>query len=453
MRPSDNHSAPATPRDDGKPSRTLSRRKFLALAGGFGALGPLGSMLSPRAWDSLVGGGTAHASGTGRRITSSTGRTLVILTLYGGNDGLNTVIPYQDRNYATYRGSLAVTDSAVLPVGDGYGLHPSLTGFKKLWDAGQLAIVQGVGFANPNYSHFESMDIWQSGVPDTPVGSGWLGRWLDSTKANPLRAISIGPTVPNALIGEKVQATAVPVGMFQLPSGPTGQALYTSMAHAATGGSHLLHEAANSNRNLVAVQRAIGSIVDRTASSNPLHESADMLSGSESALAIANGGGGLTTGNVLATQLSIVANLILSGVTTDVYSVELGGFDTHAGQTDTQSNLLSEMDTAVSAFLDALAEDNRGKETVVMIYSEFGRRVWANASGGTDHGWANSLFVAGHPVRGGFFGDPPSLSKLSEGNLIYTTDFRSVYATLLDQVLGVDPRTLLRGSFSTVPFI
>lgn len=440
--------------DDGAGSpRGLSRRRFLALAGGMGAVGALGVTLGPRAWDSLFGGGTA----SGGALGSSTGRTLVLLTLYGGNDGMNTVIPYQDPAYASYRGQLAVQESTVLPLGQGFGLHPSLAGFKKLWDAKQLAIVQGVGFANPNYSHFESMDIWQSGVPDTPVSSGWLGRWLDGTKASPLRALGVGPTLPTALTGEKVQGAAVPPGTFMLPGDATGQALYASMARSGGSGSPLLAEAATANANLLTVQRTIGPILNRTANSDPLHlQSADSNSlsgGNEAALAIANGGGGLSSTNVLATQLSMVANLILAGAETEVYSVELGGFDTHSAQADTQTKLLGQVDAAVPAFLDAISTTDRGKGTVVVIYTEFGRRVWANASEGTDHGWANVVFAAGQPVLGGFYGDPPSLSKLSEGNLVYTTDFRSVYASVFDSILGVDPKPFLNGSFKAIPFV
>jgi uncharacterized protein (DUF1501 family) len=170
-------------------------------------------------------------------------------------------------------------------------------------------------------------------------------------------------------------------------------------------------------------------------------------------LAIANGGGGLSAANVLSTQLSVVANLLLADVPTEVFSVELGGFDTHTDQVTTQAALLPQLDTAVGAFLDAISSTTRGKETVVLVYTEFGRRVSANASVGTDHGWANVVFAAGLPVKGGFYGEPPSLTNLSEGNQIYNLDFRRVYATVLDQVIGVDASTFLGGKFSTVAFV
>jgi uncharacterized protein (DUF1501 family) len=161
----------------------------------------------------------------------------------------------------------------------------------------------------------------------------------------------------------------------------------------------------------------------------------------------------LSAAGILATQLSLVANLILAGSSTQVYSVELGGFDTHANQGPTQKTLLGQLDTALSAFVDAMSQDPRGHATTVLVYTEFGRRVAANASAGTDHGWANVLFAAGPSVKGGWYGEPPSLSKLSDGNTVYTTDFRRPYATVLDRVLGVDPSAFLQGSFQTMGFI
>ena len=182
---------------------------------------------------------------------------------------------------------------------------------------------------------------------------------------------------------------------------------------------------------------------------HPRHPATDAAA----APAIAAGGGGRSAPGVLATQLSLVANLVLAGAPTEVYSVELGGFDTHSNQAHTQSALLGEVDTAVTAFVDALAHDPRGRETVVVVYTEFGRRVTGNASGGSDHGWANVVFVAGAPVKGGWYGEPPSLTTLSDGNLVFTTDFRSVYATVLDQVLGVDPTSFLGGKVHGLDFL
>ncbi len=428
------------------PGRHLDRRAFLGLAAGVGALGALGAVLGPRAWDSLFGGGSSATTGA---MGTDAGATLVLLTLYGGNDGLNTVIPYQNPAYAATRGSLAVDPSTVLPLADGYGLHAGMPGFKKLWDAHELAVVHGVGFADPNYSHFESMDIWQSGVPETPVATGWLGRWLDGTKSSPLRAIALGPTLPTALSGQKVQGAAIPIGPLVLPGDAAEQSLYAALARAGAADPPLAAQAATSDAVLLELNRRLGPLLDKSGTANPLHLSgpAAQSQGAAGALAIANGGGGTSAGDVMAVQLSTVANLILAGAGADVYSVELGGFDTHADQVAVQSALLTQVDTAVTAFVDTLRGTRRGDKTVVLIYTEFGRRVGANASAGTDHGWANVAFVAGPPVKGGFYGEPPSLTNLSEGNTVYTTDFRTLYATMLGGVLGTDPKPFLDGSF------
>jgi uncharacterized protein (DUF1501 family) len=328
--------------------------------------------------------------------------------------------------------------------------------FHKLWTKGHLAIVQGVGFANPNYSHFQSMDIWQTAQPEDPSGTGWLGRWMDKTGADPLRAVAIGPTVPTLLSGEKVQAAAIAPGPIQLPGSSADVALYRSMATTSHGEPTLLVDVAHSNADLLEVNDVLGPILNKTAHENPLKltgAEAPNTAGSAGALAIANGGGGQSSANVLSTQLSVVANLLLADVPTEVFSVELGGFDTHTDQINTQAALLPQLDTALGAFLDAISTTKRGKETVVLVYTEFGRRVASNASAGTDHGWANVVFAAGQPVKGGFYGEPPSLTNLSEGNQIYNLDFRRVYATVLDQVIGVDASTFLGGKFSTVAFV
>ena len=303
--------------------RRLDRRAFLGLAGGVGALGALGALFGPRAWDALFGGDTTAGGGA---LGQGEGSKLVLLTLYGGNDGLNTVIPYQNPAYASARGPLAVEASSVLPLADGFGLHAGMPGFKKLWDAKELAIVHGVGFANPNYSHFESMDIWQSGDTDASVSTGWLGRWLDGTKSSPLRAIALGPTLPTALSGERVQGAAIPIGPLVLPGDPGEQALYAALARAGTSGAPLAVEAATSDAVLLQLNQRLGPILSRSTTANPLHVS-DLAGEAQTAaseLAISDGGGGRAGGDVLAVQLSVVANLILAGASADVYSVELG---------------------------------------------------------------------------------------------------------------------------------
>jgi uncharacterized protein (DUF1501 family) len=341
---------------------------------------------------------------------------------------------------------LALAPETVLPVGDGFGFHPSLKALAARFKAGQVAVVHGVGFADPNYSHFESMDIWQSGVPETPVSTGWLGRWLDGTRADPLQAVAIGPTVPPALSGERVQAVALPTGPLHLP-GAAGEQRLMRRLGGPSGRRGLDAQAAGADQDLFRAVDTFGPMLDRSAGS------AAAGAGSAGGLAIANGGGGVGETGILHTQLSMVANLILGGAPADVYSVELGGFDTHADQTPTQQDLLGQLDSALDGFLHALAGHPRGRGTVVLVYTEFGRRVAANASAGTDHGWANVALVAGPAVKGGFYGEPPSLTKLSLGNTVYTTDFRSLYATVLADVLGVDPKPFLMTSVPNLGFV
>ncbi|TAN24825.1 MAG: DUF1501 domain-containing protein [Actinomycetota bacterium] len=439
-------------------SHRFGRREFMALAGGLGAAGVLAGVLGPRLWESFFDGPAKSGIPVeSPSVSASVRRPVVVLTLYGGNDGLNTVIPYQSPIYESNRGELAIDPAKVLPLSDGYALHPSMIGFKKLWDVNRLAIVQGVGFANPNYSHFESMDIWQSGASNTPISTGWLGRWLDATNSSPLKAVSIGPTLPTLLTGEKVQGAAIPPGKLVLPGDSTEQMLFAALAELNSGQPQLLTEAAAASHNLIQLSKQMGPTLSTTASSDPLHlmnsNPGNLAGDGGAALAIANGGGGLSSANVLATQLSIVANLILAGATPQVYSVELGGFDTHVNQLATQEKLLGELDAAVSAFVDAMASSAQGKGVVVLIYTEFGRRVSVNSNQGTDHGWANDVFVLGPMVKGGFYGEPPDLTHLQLGNLVFTTDFRSVYATVFERLLGVDPKPFLMGSYSPLSMV
>jgi uncharacterized protein (DUF1501 family) len=372
----------------------------------------------------------------------------VLIGLFGGNDGLNTVIPYQDPAYLAGRPRLGYQPSEVLVLGEGMGLHPNLTGLKAVWDAKQLAVVRGVGYPQPNRSHFRSMDIWQSGVPETPEITGWIGRWLDTDGSDPLRALSVGATLPRALSGRRTSGAAVPLGALKLPGGPGVADGFAALERPFPGESALAARAAQVGADLLTVQKTLSAAL-ATAPSPPV-----------------NGGGGtnLEAGgkaapgkgqakNGLGAQLDLVARLIKAAVPTRVYSVTLGGFDNHATEKDQHARLMAELDQGISGFLQALAGDPHAADVVVMTYSEFGRRVAENASGGTDHGTAAALFVAGASVKGGLYGDQPSLTDLDAGDLRFTTDFRSVYATVLAKVVGVDPKVALDGSFPLLSFV
>jgi uncharacterized protein (DUF1501 family) len=386
---------------------------------GAGAVGAVGLTLARNPLESVL---SSSSASTPRHAT------LVLCTLHGGNDGLNTVIPYEDGNYLGGRGQLAYQPHEVIPLRDGLALHPNLPGLKKLWDRGQLAIVRGVGYPNPNFSHFRSMDIWQTGVAETSVTTGWLGRWLDATGTDPLRAVSIGPNLPVALSGERAQAAAVPPGSIRLPGNAPELSAFAAMATSTPDDAALPAAVAQSGADMLRVEHTLGGVLDQSVS-------------------------GTSGRDQLSTQLDVVGRLIKAGVPTKVYNVSLNGFDTHANEKQTQARLLTQVDQAVSGFVGGLEHDERGQGTVVVVYSEFGRRVAANASGGTDHGSAAPVFVAGPRVKGGFYGEEPSLTSLDDGNLRFSTDFRSVYATVLEKVVGVDPKVALGRAFPSLDFI
>jgi uncharacterized protein (DUF1501 family) len=397
----------------------LTRRKFLIASG--------------------VVGGTALAAGAGAYTlkdildTSSWGdkdagaKTLVVVTLYGGNDGLNTVIPYADPAYQSARPELAYKPEEVLKLDDALGFNPGLKGLKKLYDQKQVAVIRGVGYPKPDRSHFRSMDIWQTAQPQQPGTTGWLGRWLDAVGGDPRHAVSFEPVLPPLLAGAKTAGAAVPLTGLTLPAGVPRAAL-TGFGRPTDGESPLQARAARAYADLVEVDAMIKQV--KTAAT-PGAEPDD-------GVGPATPTGGHTE---LTSQLALVEQCVKAGVATRVFSVSLGSFDYHADEKAPQQNQLAKLDTALSGFMERMA----GHNVVTAVYSEFGRRVHANASNGTDHGTAAPMFVIGDGVRGGLHGQQPSLTDLDQGDLKYHVDFRSVYATLLHEVLGADPGKVLDG--------
>jgi uncharacterized protein (DUF1501 family) len=400
----------------------VTRRRFLAWTG-VAAAGALAAGATIVDWDDLL------SAASDEPLDPDAG-VLVVLTLYGGNDGLNTVVPASDDAYRRARSELAYEPAEVLDLGDGLGLNPGLTGLKALWDDKRLSIVRGVGYPEPDRSHFRSMAIWQTASPKTAVATGWLGRWLDTTGADPLRALAIDPVLPPLLAGEKTAAAALPAGGLMLPKGDLGAA-FAKLGATEPGEERWRAAAAKSIADLHDASRVLGGGV---AGDTEPDEDEQRNKG-----ASAGGAGGL------AAQLDVVARLIEAGVPTRAYSVSLGGFDTHADERGTQERLLTELDGALAPFVARLRGTDRGKKVVVLVYSEFGRRVRANASDGTDHGTAGPVFVLGERVTGGFHGEQPSLTDLADDDLRVTTDFRDVYATMLADVLGSDPGAILDG--------
>ena len=295
-----------------------------------------------------------------------------------------------------------------------------MTGLKGLWDQKKVAIVRGVGYPKPDHSHFSSMAKWQTASPDKHINSGWLGRWLDSQSEDPMLAISLGSVLPPMLAGTKISGSALPLGGLVIPKG----ALATQciqLSKTARADSKLMAAAATSMRNLFSVSTSIQPILRLPAPVAP-------------DLPTVNGGNAGGDSN-LSQQLDVVAKLIAADSPTKVWSVSLGGFDTHANEANAQAALLGVVSTSLTRFMNQLKSTTRLNDVTVMVYSEFGRRVKGNASQGTDHGTSGPMFLIGEKVKGGFYGDQPSLSKLVDGDLAVTTDFRDVYATVLESVL------------------
>ena len=398
---------------------TISRRKFLQLTGA-ATIGASAAMLSLE--------DIAQAAIT-RPLPSGT-PIVVMVTLYGGNDGLNTVIPYTDSLYYSLRPDISYKPESVLALTDGLGLNPSMTGIKSLWDQKKVAIIRGVGYPFPDHSHFSSMAIWQTGSPVKHISSGWLGRWLDSQNADPMLAISLGSVPPPLFAGVKRSGSALPLGGLVIPSGKLGMRCQT-LGKPTASDSRLMSAAVQSIGNLFNLSDNVSTVLK-----NPAPTTSD--------LPVVNGGnaGGDSS---LQQQLDIVAKLIVAGAPTRVWSVSLGGFDTHANEANAQSVLLGNVSGSITRFLSQLRASGRSSDVTVVVYSEFGRRVKANASQGTDHGTAGPVFVVGDRINGGMYGDQPSLNKLIDGDLAITTDFRDIYSSVLQNDLKSDPAQVLDG--------
>lgn len=357
---------------------------------------------------------------------------LVVVTLYGGNDGLNTVIPYQDSTYYASRPDLNYKAESLLPLSDGLALNPAMTGIKNLWDSQKVAIVRGVGYPKPDHSHFSSMAIWQTGSPTAHLNTGWLGRWLDTQKTDPMNSISLGSVLPPLLVGAKNSGSALPLGGLIIPNGALAKAC-DRLSKPSPADNKFMASAALSMRNLFSVSGTITPVLSQPA---PMSDDLPTISGGN-----AGGDSNLTQ------QLNVVGKLIAAGAPTKVWSVSLGGFDTHANEANAQAALLGTVSTSITKFLSQMKASGRSKDITVMIYSEFGRRVKANGSDGTDHGTSGPVFLIGDRVKGGFYGDQPSLSKLVDGDLSVTTDFRDIYSTILEEVL-MTPAEKILGAWS-----
>ena len=368
---------------------------------------------------------------------------LVVIQLGGGNDGLNTVVPYGWDEYYRARPSLAVPRKEVLTLGskgaaDGLGLHPSLTGFRELYDDGKLGVILGVGYPNPNRSHFKSMDIWQT-ADRSGKGLGWLGRYFDNTcNGSPVAdaAIAIGQTAPLALHGSLTSAvTFEDAGSFRWQGRDLHEALAEPYDRFNRSG---VRDGADPDSNLGFLMRTS---LDAQVVSDRVIEAVETEDKAQ------------YPQSRLASDLKMVARMIAGGLGTKVYYVNHGSFDTHAGQAGRHARLLSQLGDAVNAFYRDLADKGESGRVLIMTFSEFGRRVGQNGSGGTDHGTAAPMFIIGDPIRPGVLGAQPSLTDLDAGDLKYNLDFRSVYAGVLEDWFKVKSGPILKGTFRKAKII
>ena len=375
---------------------------------------------------------SVHENTSGQASTGN--RTLVVVQMAGGNDGLNTVIPTNDDAYYDLRKGLAVPQTDILSINGQAGFHPSLASFKELWDEGVLAVVEGVGYPDQSFSHFESMDIWQTADPYKQALEGWLGRYLQGIageQVDGLHALVADGGMPRALYTENVSVPLVRrIDEYKLrddPRNAQNQAarteallrLYASSPGATRFGALLDNTLQAAQRSSQAVQRA--------------HE--------QYVPAVEYGESRLSQG------LRLIAEAIDAELGLRVGHVRIGGFDTHAAQLSDHGRLLAETADAIRTFYRDLQAHGRDQEVVIMTWSEFGRRVTSNASGGTDHGSAAPLFLVGTPIAGGLYGERPRLNDLDKNNLKFTTDFRQVYASVLEDWLGAPAEIVLGGRF------
>lgn len=378
-------------------------------------------------------------------VTGRDGTILVVLQLAGGNDGLNTLVPYGNDTYHQLRPKLAKKPGEILKLDDQCGLNASLPFLHSLYQDGGLGIVQGVGYPNPNRSHFVSTSVWETADPATRSGTGWIGRYFDHAcnGADPTVGISLGKTLPESFTALRQPGIALtqPELYRWLHSGgrkARAEELFEKLNGPA--GTASPPPGAVADSNLEFLQRVA---LDARASSKTILETAAKHRSPVH-----------YDGSPIARSLNLVSRMIAGGLPTRVYYVSHGGFDTHNQQLGNHDRLLGQLDSALKSFYTDLRQQGNDQRVVVMTFSEFGRRVAENASAGTDHGKASCLFVAGPAVRGGLYGSAPDFSKLDDGDLRHTVDFRSVYASLLSGWLHApDTRAILKGDFAALPLL
>jgi uncharacterized protein (DUF1501 family) len=360
-------------------------------------------------------------------------RILVVVELSGGNDGLNTVVPYADAAYYKARPRLGINEKEVIKADHGFGFHPAMVGFERLYKDGHLGIVHGCGYDHPSLSHFSSMGFWHTGVPNGGESLGWLGRVADR---------NYDPATKNVIVNLGTsQSLAVRSGLHS-------PLVFDEPARFRREGAD------DEKKALVEMSRPKGTdnatLEFLASTAQNAAESSDFVRQATSAYHTPVDYG---IGGGLSSNLQRVASLIASGIPTRLYYVTYQGnsFDTHVQQADLHSRLLMYTADAINGFVQDMKRIGRDQEVALMVFTEFGRRVEENGSLGTDHGTATPMFIAGAGVKGGFYGQPPSLTDLDDGNLKMTTDFRRVYATMIKEWLGYDDAgAILKGQFDSL---
>lgn len=360
-------------------------------------------------------------------------RILVVAELSGGNDGLNTVIPYTDDEYYRSRPVLAIPQTRVRKINEQFGFHPSLEGFEQVYKDGHMAIIPGCGYPNPSLSHFSALEYWHTGVPNGAESRGWVGRFADAYSPKPQKNFIVNIAKSQSLaVRSKSQSPIV----FSEPEKFDRNATQTQKDTLAQFNGY---KPLNDDSTLDFVRRVSGNAAD---SSQFVKDACGRYQ-----TPIDYG----FTSQGLSRDLKRVAALINAGMQTRVYYVNFAGFDTHTNQLITQRQLLLYVGDAIRGFLADMKRIGRADDVAVMMFTEFGRRVKENASGGTDHGTSSPMYVFGHPVKGGVYGKHPSLTDLDDGNLRMTTDFRRVYATLIKEWMGLeDTKSVLNAEFPTL---
>jgi uncharacterized protein (DUF1501 family) len=412
----------------------FNRREFLGLSSSLLATSAgIPAFLQQTAW-----------AAAGQEPTSD--RVLVVLQLTGGNDGLNTVVPYTDETYRKLRPKLNLADEKLHRLDDRIGLHPALKGLKTLIDQDQAAIIQSVGYPNPNRSHFESMAIWQTAPRDpnfnyekaVTVHGGWLARAIDqrattAQQAVSAQALNIGSgEMPRALLGSRVQIPSLQnLTKLQQRTGlldqQTVQAQIAAWKQGAASTKNPLLQAALQSSLAVHATAEQIRIIDPEQSATMKYPDYP-----------------------LAKRLRLIAQLLRAGFSTPIYYTEHKGFDTHAQQVYQHRNRLQELGSSLRAFIKDVSKHAPQRPVLVLVFSEFGRRVAENASGGTDHGTAGPVILAGEPVKAGVHGPYPDLTHLVDGDPVFGIDFRSVYATILENWLNVPAETVLGQKYEPV---